>query len=310
MKKGIYLIAFILLFSSCLDLDPLLFNPNTDITEYKLDDFTGEQEIDVKSYDVADSLNTIFTIPVGKANEKIYAVYVGNIDSITTDTVILYLHGNAGHIDYYWPRVKLLANVNGQNNYGVLMIDYRGYGLSDGFPSESNLYKDARASVSWLASRGLTSDRFMMYGFSLGSAPAIELTANGAELTPTKIMIESPFASAEVMVQDGSGLALPGSFFTNLEINNAEEIKKVNQPLYWVHGIDDDFLAYETHGKVVYENHQGKFKEAFSISKANHGDVPKVMGYEAYIKSLKGFILSRRKRQKASLRITWLRPVS
>jgi pimeloyl-ACP methyl ester carboxylesterase len=290
MKKGIYLIIILVGFASCLDLDPLLFNPNTDITEYKLDNFTGEQEIDVDAYQVADSLNTIFTIEVGDKKEKIYAVYIGNIDSIQTDTVFLYLHGNAGHMDFYWPRAKLLANVNGQNNYGVLMIDYRGYGLSEGTPSESNLYEDSRAAVSWLADNGLTSDRFMMYGFSLGSAPALELTANGADLSPSKIMLESPFASAEVMVQDGSGLALPSSVLTNLKIDNAEEIKKVTQPLYWVHGIDDDFLALETHGKVVFENHQGAYKVAYKVASANHGDVPKIMGYEAYIKSLEEFI--------------------
>lgn len=290
MKKTIALITLTFLLHGCLDLDSLLFNPNTDITEYKLDDFEGEQEIEVDAYKVTDSLNHIFTIDVGSANEKIYAVYVGDLDSIATDTVILYLHGNAGHMDYYWPRTKLLANVHGQNNYGVLMIDYRGYGLSEGTLSESNLYEDARAAVSWLAENGLTSDQFMIYGFSLGTALAIELTANGAELSPFKIMIESPFASAEVMVQDASGLALPSSLFTNLKIDNAEEIKKINQPLYWIHGINDDFLALETHGKVVFENHQGEYKETYQIPQANHGDVPKIMGYEAYIKSLEDFI--------------------
>ena len=290
MKKTIALITLTFLLHGCLDLDPLLFNPNTDITEYKLDDFEGEQEIEVDAYKVTDSLNHIFTIDVGSANKKIYAVYVGDLDSIATDTVILYLHGNVGHMDYYWPRTKLLANVHGQNNYGVLMIDHRGYGLSEGTLSESNLYEDARAAVSWLAENGLTSDQFMIYGFSLGTALAIELTANGAELSPFKIMIESPFASAEVMVQDASGLALPSSLFTNLKIDNAEEIKKINQPLYWIHGINDDFLALETHGKVVFENHQGEYKETYQIPQANHGDVPKIMGYEVYIKSLEDFI--------------------
>lgn len=291
MRSNTFIILLIIGLSSCLDLDPLLFNPNTDIEEYKLDDFEGEQEIEVEAYQVADSLTTIFTVEVGERKENICAVYIGDMDSITTDTVILYLHGNAGHIDYYWPRAKLLANVNGQNNYGVLIIDYRGYGLSEGSPSEDNMYEDSRAAVSWLAEQGLSSDRFMMYGFSLGSAPAIELTAKGAGLTPFKLMIESPFASSEVMVQDGSGLSLPSSFFTNLKIDNAEEIKRINQPLYWIHGTDDDFLALDTHGEIVFQNHQGQYKEAFRIPGANHGDVPKIMGYETYIKSLENFIL-------------------
>ena len=290
MKNGIVLIIIALGFVSCLDLDPLLFNPNADITEYKLDDFEGELEIGVDAYQVADSLNTIFTLGVGDANENIYAVYIGDIDSIQLDTVILYLHGNSGHMDYYWTRAKLLANVHGQNNYGVLMIDYRGYGLSDGTPSESNVYEDSRAAVQWLADNGLEDDRFLIYGFSLGSAPACELTANGAALSPSKIMLESPFASVEVMVQDGSGLALPKSLFTNLEIDNAEEIKKIEQPLYWIHGVDDDFLAMETHGEVVWKNHNAGSKIAHRIAGANHGDVPIVMGLEEYIKSIEDFI--------------------
>jgi len=290
MKKEIYLIALVLSFSSCLDLDPLLFNPNTDITEYQLDDFTGKQEIDVDAYEVYDSLNTVFTLEVGEKKEKMYAVYIGNIDSIQTDTVFLYLHGNAGHMDFYWPRAKLLANVHGQNNHGVLMIDYRGYGLSEGTPSEENLYEDTRAAISWLAKEGLTDERFLIYGFSLGSAPALEVTANGAELHPARVLLESPFASAEVMVQDGSGLALPGSFFTNLKIDNAEEVKKLTQPLYWIHGVDDDFLAIETHGEVVWSNYKTRAKVAHRIPGANHSDVPKIMGYEAYIKSIEEFI--------------------
>ena len=129
-----------------------------------------------------------------------------------------------------------------------------------------------------------------MYGFSLGASAVCELTANPRSLKPSKIMLESPFASAEVMVQDGSGLALPSSFFVNLAIDNAEEIKKINQPLYWIHGTDDDFLDINTHGEVVYKNHGGIYKEAHRISGANHADVPLVMGYSQYLESLAQFL--------------------
>ena len=73
---------------------------------------------------------------------KIYAVYIGNVNTINTDTVIMYCHGNKSQMDYYWQRAKLLANVVGKNNYGVLMIDYRGYGMSEGDSSEEGMYTD------------------------------------------------------------------------------------------------------------------------------------------------------------------------
>ncbi|MBT8326300.1 MAG: alpha/beta hydrolase [Bacteroidia bacterium] len=290
MKQLLFYIGLSIFLSSCLDLDENLFNPDTSISEYQFDDFEGIQEIDVSEYTIPQDSITLFTLEVGTNGEKIYATYVGDISRIGLDTVILYCHGNAGHMDFYWPRTKLLANVGGLCNYGVLTFDYRGYGLSEGKPSEDNMYEDSDAAIQWLKDQGLNDDRFMMYGFSLGAAAVCELTANPRTIAPSKIMLESPFASADVMVQDGSGLSLPKSFFVNLEIDNAEEIKKISQPFYWIHGTIDDFLDINTHGEVVYKNYQGTYSEAHRIVGANHADVPLVMGFEAYIESLKNFI--------------------
>lgn len=107
---------------------------------------------------------------------------------------------------------------------------------------------------------------------------------------PSKIILEAPFASSEVMVQDASGLSLPASYFTNYTIDNAEEIKKINQPLMWLHGTNDNFLSIKTHGEVVYKNHSGTSKNAQRIIGADHGDVPLVMGFNAYTDSIASFI--------------------
>lgn len=287
--KNLLLIILIGLTTSCLDLDDNLFNPNTDIDQYYFDDFEGRQEV---QYDFKMPKNKIqyFTLPVGLSNEKIHLVYLGDSNTINTDTVLLYCHGNAGHMDFYWNRAKLLANLDSASPFGVLMLDYRGFGLSEGKPTESNMYEDVNTAINWLTSKGLNKDRFIMYGFSLGSAPTIELTAKPRNIGPTKILIESPFASVDVMVQDGSGLALNKSYFTNLEIDNAEEIKTINQPFYWIHGTSDDFLDMETHGEVVYKNHNGSYKEAHRIEGAGHGNVPKIMGLSTYQNSVLTFI--------------------
>ena len=84
------------------------------------------------------------------------------------------------------------------------------------------------------------------------------------------------------MVQDASGLSLPGSFFTNLEINNAEEIAKVNEPFFWIHGTADSFLSIETHGEVVYKNYNGSYSVAHRVQGGEHSDVPAIMGYKSY----------------------------
>lgn len=296
MKKYILIIFTLVSFVSCLRLDDNLFNPNnTKIKEYKLDYYTGETDFSLDlSYQIPDSLIHIFQLASQTPDEasptKIYAIYIGNTDSITTDTVIMYCHGNRDHMDFYWQRAKLLANTKTKNRFGVLMVDYRGYGLSEGKPTEKGLYADVDAALKWLKNKGLTEDRLVIYGFSMGSAPATKLCGGGYHMKPSKLLLEAPFASAEVMVQDASGLAMPGTFFTDLEIDNVEEIKKVQQPFFWIHGEADDFLNIDTHGAIVYTNYSGTYKEAHRIPNAGHSTIPETVGFQNYLNAVGDFI--------------------
>lgn len=292
-----YLVVIICLFvlSSCLRLDDNLYNLSDKITEYKLDNYTGEQDFILdNSYHIPDSLIHRFTLsskgPEDNLATTIQAIYIGSIYKIATDTVIMYCHGNKWHMDFYWQRAKLLAHTSGKNKYGVLMIDYRGYGLSDGKPTEAGLYADVDAALQWLKLKGLSDNRLMMYGFSMGTAPVCELTNKPRSMTPAKFILEAPFASADVMAADGSGLNMPGSFFTNLKIDNAEEVKTISQPFCWIHGTSDNFLSMTTHGQVVYNNYHGTHKESHMVQGADHGEVPAKMGFTNYLNTLSNFI--------------------
>lgn len=294
-KNILYLFLLTLGFSSCLTLDDNLFN-NSKLESYKLDNYSGEVDFILdNSYQIPSSLVSIFTLPSkasGEANATtIYAIYIGDISKIATDTVIMYCHGNKDHMDFYWQRAKLLANTKSKNRFGVLMIDYRGYGMSEGKPSEAGIYADVDAGLIWLKSKGLSNDRLAIYGFSMGTAPATKLSAENWSMKPSKLLLEAPFASAETMIQDGSGLAMPGDFFTTLEINNGEKIKSVTQPFFWIHGEEDDFLNIDTHGAVVYNNYQGIYKEAHRIAGAGHSSIPQTMGFLNYTNAVGDFIL-------------------
>lgn len=279
--------------AACLRLDDQLFN-NVKLSEYKFDNFTGERELmDLPAqYAVADSLRTLisFTSYSSEGAAKIYAVYIGNLQTINTDTVILYCHGNSKHMDNYWNRAKLLSHIGGTQRYGVLMFDYRGYGMSEGKSSEKNLYADTDAALKWLQSQGVKATRLIVYGYSLGSAPACEISLNNYTLQPSKLILEAPFASSAVMVNDGSALALPSSYFTNAKINNADKIKTVKQPFLWMHGINDDFLSINTHGEVVYKNYGGNQQQAHRIPDAVHNNVPAIWGYTNYLNALSKFV--------------------
>ena len=299
MKKQLFFfsMAAIGLLSGCFRLDANLYNADNTITEYQFDNYIHPDEWDIlldSSYAIqpADihqmSLNSQAD---GEATAtKISATYLGDPTQIGSDTVFLYCHGNYGHMDVYWQRAKALANLGGKHRFGVLMFDYRGFGLSEGEPTEEGMYADASACVDWLKAMGLTDDRFVMYGFSLGSAAATELTAHPRALTPSWLLVEAPFASAEMMAQEGTGLAVPGSFFTNLKIDNAEEIKLVQQPFYWLHGIDDAFLSYENHGLSVWNNYAGTRGVQQSVPGAGHGNVVGTMGVDAYSASVLAFL--------------------
>ncbi|MDP1727652.1 MAG: alpha/beta hydrolase [Bacteroidota bacterium] len=298
MKPINYIVFFIFIFIqiSCLRLDSNLYNLSEKITEYKYDNYTGLSDFRLDaSYKIHDSMIHLFTLDSKGVKDtrsfKIYAIYLGDINRIETDTVIMYCHGNKWHMDFYWQRAKLLAHVGSKHRFGVLMLDYRGFGLSEGPPTEDGLYADVTACLQWLKQKGLSNERLMMYGFSMGSAAATMLTANPAVLVPNKLLLEAPFASAAVMAADAAGLNLPGSYVTNLKINNAEEIKKVSQPLFWIHGVNDNFLNIKTHGEVVFKNYGGSYKEAYRIEGADHGQIPAVFGFINYTHAIGKFLM-------------------
>ncbi len=291
MKQILYISIFVLALSSC-GLDPFMYNPDDSIDSYKLQDYEGDAELTTgPEYELADSLVTLFTLPPNEERENdLYAVYLGDIDDIDEDTVIMYCHGNAGNLDYYFHRCRLLANAGGKARFGVLMVDYQGYGLSKGTPTQQNLYNDVGDALEWLKDMGLTDDRLVIYGMSLGSSPATYHASTDSEMNPAQLILECPFAGAEVIAQDASKLAIPIEFISEEPHDVAQMIKSVYQPFMWMHGTDDSYLAIDTHGEVVFKNYNGSSASAHRVEGAEHGDLPLVMGYDKYNQAIVDFI--------------------
>ncbi len=296
MKKILFITAILGLSIACRKrLDSFLFNPSQ-IESYQLDAYQGELTLDLNGqYNVPDSLihQMEWDVELEEGSSKMSAIYIGNIDDIATDTIILYCHGNKDHMDFYWPRQKLYAHTGGLGRYGVLMFDYPSFGLSEGKASEANLYRSTARAIQWLKDQGLENNRFVLFGFSLGSAAACEVAAHPDEyaLAPSKLILEAPFASAEVMIQDASLLSMPGSFLVDLQIDNATEIRKISIPLLWIHGVDDSFLSVKSHGQPVYDNKLNGYKEAYLVPGGGHETTPFAAGYENYIARLASFML-------------------
>ena len=102
--------------------------------------------------------------------------------------VLLFLHGNGGHIGHRTERIRRFA----AQGWGVLLVEYRGYGGTPGTPSEAGLRLDAAAGLAALRARGIADGRIVLWGESLGSGLATWLAARepvGA------VVLETPYTS-------------------------------------------------------------------------------------------------------------------
>jgi pimeloyl-ACP methyl ester carboxylesterase len=285
-------LAFMSLAMGCQRLDDFLYAPKT-LTEYRLNDIDKEFLWIDTNYFLADQdIHPLVLQSYDKNNktQNIYAFYLGDTNTISQDTVILYCHGNAFNIDVYWQRATLLANLGAKKRVGVLIFDYQGFGKSQGTPHEQSLYNDRETCLAWLKSKGLSSQKLIIYGFSLGTAPATRACARPSVLVPSKLILEAPFASAAQLTSDATPLSLPGSYTNNLYIDNAEEIKTIKQPFLWLHGESDTYLSRKKHGQIVYDNYGGTKKQLHIEPTAGHGDLPNVMGAKPYIDLLSKFV--------------------
>lgn len=282
MRKLSLLFVF-LCCSGCLNLDSFMFEPEQ-VDEYLLESYTGELQFQVPdSFKVQESRIEIVTYQ--SDGNTIYGILI-RAENSAQDTTIFYCYGNNNHIDYFWPRAKLLA----KTGYNVFLFDYRGYGKSTGSPSEEGIYEDARNGLRWLVQQGFPFDKFVYYGYSMGSAPACEVAAFFTESKAIALVLEAPIASAEMLVQDGSALTFPGTYLTELQLDNANKISRVTTPFLWLHGRDDDFVAMDTHGETVFRNYGGNRAVAVRVPRAVHKDVPKVIGFNTYVKEMRNFI--------------------
>lgn len=254
----------------------------------------GTGELEVPSTVLAESTNYTLVELESMDSEtlwtnKIYGVYIGDVNTIATDTIILYLHGQSKHMDHYFDRASLLANLGGKYNYSIFMIDYRGYGMSEGESSEHGLYEDTDAAIDWLKSRGASGDRTFVYGYSLGAIPAIDRAAYREDFQFSKLIIESPLASVQHLVQNSTLINVDAGYVTTLEFDNAEKIKDVTAPLMWIHGEEDKYISIDN-GELIYNNHGGTSKSKIRVEDGAHTDLPAVIGYADYLQQVLSFI--------------------
>ncbi|HLR25306.1 MAG TPA: alpha/beta hydrolase [Fodinibius sp.] len=167
------------------------------------------------------------------------------IPSDDMSATVLYFHGNAGNISGRLETIGLLHSLG----LNVFIFDYRGYGKSEGSPSEKGTYRDASAAWNYLTqSRAINAGKIVVMGRSLGGSIAAWL---GSRKNPAALIIESTFTSAADL---GAGLYpwLPVRMLIKYDYCTAEYISKVKAPVFMAHSRDDRVVPFH-HGERLFE---------------------------------------------------------
>ncbi|MBO1352061.1 MAG: alpha/beta fold hydrolase [Hormoscilla sp. GUM202] len=203
-----------------------------------------------------------------------------------TAPAILFFHGNgeiAADYDY-------IAPLFGQLGVNLLVIDYRGYGSSDGTPTVSNTVKDAVTVFAALGgifnSHGLFPEQVYVMGRSLGSVSAIEITLQAGDKL-AGLIIESGFADTLGLL-GRLGFPVTGLDPEMDKIGNGSKMTQIKTKTLIIHG-EEDSLIPAAQGEKLYHNCAASSKQLVLIPSAGHNDLLMV-GTKQYLGAIKSFI--------------------
>lgn len=177
-----------------------------------------------------------------------------------TAPVLLWTHGNAEDLGTLEPILELFSS----QQIGVLGIDYPGYGLSSGLPSEADCYEAIESGLRFLVDdRKIAIERVVVVGQSVGSGPATWLAERYPEIRG--LVLISPFLSAFRAVTRVP--LFPADRFPNLR-----RIRKVTCPLLVIHGEQDEVIPFNQ-GQRIHAAHPGEQKDFLALPGTGHNDL-------------------------------------
>jgi len=187
---------------------------------------------------------------------------------------ILFLHGNAENISTHIGSVWWLPNYG----YNVLLIDYRGYGRSEGEPTLPGLQLDMAASLDWLFHRQvIDTKKIVIFAQSLGSAIAITGLVDSPYRSRVRgLIVEGAFTSFRDLAHellDKSWLTWPFQWPLSMLVDDQyrpiDSIKKLDDvPILIIHSHKDEVIPFH-HGVELYQAARGK-KTFWPIDNARH----------------------------------------
>jgi fermentation-respiration switch protein FrsA (DUF1100 family) len=167
------------------------------------------------------------------------------VPAIEGKGVLLFFHGNAGNISHRLDSLRIFHGIG----LSTLIIDYRGYGKSEGKVSEQGTYFDAQAAWKYLTEkRGVSAEKIIVFGRSLGAAIA---AYSSAENTPGGLILESAFTSVPDMAAKLYPI-FPVRLLSRYDYNTRGYIGSIKCPVLIIHSPTDEIIPYEN-GRKLYD---------------------------------------------------------
>jgi fermentation-respiration switch protein FrsA (DUF1100 family) len=202
---------------------------------------------------------------------RISAWYLPPVDA--SDFVVLYLHGNGGHIGYRGERLRSFHAAG----WGALLLEYRGYGGNPGDPTEAGLVLDAEAGLAALQRMGLAPGQIVLWGESLGTNLAVRLAAKGEFAA---VILESPFTSVAALGRKSYPF-VPVDLLLKDRFDTAARVAAVRSPTLVLQGGRDRLVPLAM-SRGVFDALTAP-KELWTAPEADHNDLAMFGAVEAAI---------------------------
>lgn len=190
--------------------------------------------------------------------------------------VVLYFHGNRRNIERYAP----FASHFTRNNYAVWMIDYPGFGKTNGIRTEQSIYSDAQEFYR-LARSHFSADSIIIYGKSIGTGVASWLASR---IDCKKLILETPYYSMEALMKKYAFM-YPVGLMAKYHFPTYEYFKKVDAPITILHGTDDEIIPFKQ-ARWLQKIKPGV--QLIPIENGRHNDLYKFPLFQRSIDSLLG----------------------
>jgi dienelactone hydrolase len=263
IRAALIISGFCILLSSCA-FNKLFLYPDHLAKETKEVKFVSRKTADTTSIkfgagysptylnsekDTIDFPYSIESVLLDNTNGNLLNGWFYSPDSNYNGTVVLFLHGNAGNLISQASGPAALA----KRGYKVLIVDYSGFGFSEGEATRKNVLIDANAALDYLIKReSKTAKRVLIYGQSLGG----HLAATVASRNQDKIdglVLEGAFSSHNDIAADMMGVfGWLGRISTAEQYSGKRSIQTYKKPLLVIHSREDKTVPYQ-HGIKLFE---------------------------------------------------------